>query len=123
MVTLIIALTVILALSKGVADIVSDEPNWSKSIFSRFDISSFWGCKDYTWHRKYRHNKILNYVFSTILVWTSDIWHFANMIGRLSMYSIMCLIPTCDDPIFMVASIAVINTVGFHLFYHYILRR
>lgn len=118
-------------IGKGIADIVSDEPNWKKSIFSKYDINSFWGCKDNTWKRKYRTNKVLNYIFSTILVWTTDIWHFANMINKLGIYlSIffaLMLGYTYDFnglySFFLVTIFAFINILGFHLSYHYFLRK
>jgi hypothetical protein len=70
---------------KAIADTVSNEVTWSKSIFSKNNINSFWGSKDHTWKRKYRENKIKNYLFTTILVWTTDIWHFGNTIRRLGI--------------------------------------
>lgn len=118
-------------LGKGIADIVSDEPNWRKSIFSKFDIESFWGCKDNTWIRKYRKNKITNYLFSTILVWTTDIWHFANMLNKLGVYLgvffAFLIGYTYDFSVIhfflLVVGFAFINILGFHLSYHYFLRK
>jgi hypothetical protein len=68
---------------KAVADTVSNEVSWTNSIFSVYDIESFWGSKDHTWKRKYKEDKILNYLFNTIFVFTTDIWHLANTIRRL----------------------------------------
>jgi hypothetical protein len=118
-------------LGKGIADIVSDEPNWRKSVFSKFPIDSFWGCKDNTWVRKYRENKITNYLFSTIFVWTTDIWHFANMIGKLGTYlSVFFAIligQSYDLNLFQSFLIVVLftffNILGFHLSYTYFLRK
>ena len=118
-------------IGKGIADIVSDEPNWRKSIFSVAKIDSFWGCKDNTWKRKYHKNKILNYLFSTILVWTTDIWHFANMIGKLGIYLSLLfafligsnLQISIVTSILLIVCFAALNILGFHLTYHYFLRK
>ena len=118
-------------IGKGIADIVSDEPNWRKSIFSRYNINGFWGCKDNTWIRKYRKNKVTNYLFSTILVWTTDVWHFANMINKLGVYLSVFFAfligYNYDFSIFhfflLVVGFAFINILGFHLSYHYFLRK
>lgn len=118
-------------LGKGIADIVSDEPNWRKSVFSKFPIDSFWGCKDNTWVRKYRENKITNYLFSTIFVWTTDIWHFTNMIGKLGTYlSVFFAILigqsyelNLSQSFLIVVLFAFFNILGFHLSYTYFLRK
>lgn len=122
MVVLLILSAFLISLGKGIADIVSDEPNWNKSIFSKYPIDSFFGCKDNTWKRKYRDNKLWNYLFSTILVFTTDIWHFANTITKFGWYLGLLSILFLPCNIFLILLHLVINTIGFHLFYHYILR-
>lgn len=116
----------IIALGKGIADIVSDEPNWKKSIFSKYPINSFFGCKDNTWERKYRDNKVLNYLFTTILVWTTDIWHFGNTISKFGYYFgliMVFLLPySFIINLCLILVHVIINTLSFHLFYHRILR-
>jgi hypothetical protein len=88
MVILFLLSAIIIAIGKAIADITSDETNWSKSIFSKYKINSFFGCKDNTWERKYYFkNKTLKYLFSTIFVFTTDIWHLGNFISKVGTYT------------------------------------
>jgi hypothetical protein len=128
MVTFLLILSAfILALGKAVADIVSDEPNWSKSIFSKKPIDSFFGCKDFTWERKYKTNKFWNYLSSTIFVFTSDIWHFANFVSKVGLYLSMGAILMLNNDImtnlYLVILHLIVNTISFHLLYTYLLRK
>lgn len=118
----------LIGIGKAIADIVSDEPNWSKSIFSKKPIDSFFGCKDFTWIRKYRKNKFWNYLFTTILVFTTDIWHFANFISKGGLYLSMGLLLFLNDYNivtngFLVLLHLIINNMTFHLGYTYFLRK
>lgn len=128
MVTIFFILSAFLiSIGKGIADITSDEPNWQKSIFSNWKIDSFFGCKDFTWERKYRQNKILNYLFTTILVFTTDIWHLANFINKIGFYLALLTLPfiqyTITTKLILITIHLSINTILFHLFYHNILRK
>lgn len=128
MVTIFFILSAFLiSIGKGIADITSDEPNWQKSIFSNWKIDSFFGCKDFTWERKYRQNKILNYLFTTILVFTTDIWHLANFINKigfyLTLFSSAFLSYTIIIKLILILLHLLINTIFFHIFYHYLLRK
>lgn len=126
MVTLLILSAILLFTGKGIADITSDKTNWEKSIFSKYKIDGFFGCKDFTYKRKYRKNKILNYLFSTILVWTTDIWHFANSITRMGNYLsvIFAFFLVQETNIFIIMLYYIsTNIIGFHIMYHYILRK
>lgn len=117
----------LISLGKGIADIVSDEPNWTKSIFSKYSIDGFFGCKDMTWQRKYRQNKILNYLFSTIFVFVTDIWHFANFINKFGYYlaitTAIMLPGSLIAKLILVAIHLISVTVLFHISYHKILRK
>lgn len=117
----------LISLGKGIADIVSDESNWSKSIFSKYKIDSFFGCKDMTWERKYRDNKILNYLLTTIFVFVTDIWHFANFINKVGFYlalSMSVLLPgSLVAKLVLVLIHLFFTTVLFHILYHSILRK
>jgi len=113
---------------KSIADIVADVTHWGQSVFNNCDIEGFFGCKDHTWDRKKRKNIYLNYLFSTILVWTTDIWHFANMVSRLGIYISLLgvfLIGTIGlQSIILHMSIYVsVNILFFHLMYTYFLVR
>lgn len=119
---------IIIAIGKAIADITSDETNWSKSIFSKYEINSFFGCKDNTWERKYNFkNKHVKYLFSTIFVFTTDIWHFANFISKVGTY--LSLIIILFIPLnfvillYMVLCHLILNNIAFHLFYHNFLRK
>lgn len=112
---------------KAIADTVSNEVSWANSIFSKNHIESFWGSKDRTWKRKYRENKIMNYLFSTILVWTTDIWHFANTIRRIGIYlgilAALIVNTSLLNELIIVSTYILLNVVGFHLLYTYILKK
>jgi hypothetical protein len=127
MVILFLLSAIIIAIGKAIADITSDEPNWSKSIFSKKPIDSFFGCKDFTWERKYKTNKIWNYLSSTILVFTSDIWHFANFISKVGLYLSLGAILMLNNDIMtnlhLVILHLIVNTISFHLLYTYLLRK
>jgi hypothetical protein len=127
MVILFILSAILISLGKGIADIVSDESNWQKSIFSNYKIDSFFGCKDNTWQRKYRDNKLWNYLFSTILVFTTDIWHLANTISKIGWYlglvSILFLPYGLLINMLLILVHLVLNTFLFHIFYHNLLRK
>ena len=127
MVVLFILSAILISLGKGIADIVSDESNWQKSIFSKYKIDSFFGCKDNTWQRKYRDNKLWNYLFSTILVFTTDIWHLANTISKIGYYlglvSILLLPYSLLLNMLLILVHLGLNTFLFHIFYHNLLRK
>jgi hypothetical protein len=112
---------------KAVADTVSNEVSWTNSIFSVYDIESFWGSKDHTWKRKYKEDKILNYLFNTIFVFTTDIWHLANTIRRLGIYlgilAALIVNTTLLNELIIVSTYILLNVVGFHLLYTYILKK
>jgi hypothetical protein len=112
---------------KAVADTVSNEISWTNSIFSVYDIESFWGSKDHTWKRKYKEDKILNYLFNTIFVFTTDIWHLANTIRRLGIYlgilAALIVNTTLLNELIIVSTYILLNVVGFHLLYTYILKK
>lgn len=118
-------------LGKAISDIVSDETNWRKSIFSKYKIDSFWGCKDNTDHRKYNDNKILEFLFKTILVWLTDIWHLGGAMVRFGTYSsilfsfLLCFYQIVPMNLFLVyyAIFIMINLFGFHFSYHFFLRK
>jgi len=128
MVILFLLSAIIIAIGKAIADITSDETNWSKSIFSKYKINSFFGCKDNTWERKYYFkNKTLKYLFSTIFVFTTDIWHFGNFISKVGTYTsigiILFITYNFYLAVFLLASHILLNNITFHLFYHRFLRK
>ena len=143
---------------KAIADIVSDSSHWYHSIFSKYKIDGFWGSKERTWVRKHKcdcikfrfesknqHlnlaintmisvlNGFLQYLFSTLLVWTTDIWHAANLMNRIGVYLAIlfailvgikyCHILTAQDVVLIVGAFAFLNTLGFHVMYTYVLRK
>lgn len=128
MVILFLLSAIIIAIGKAIADITSDETNWSKSIFSKYKINSFFGCKDNTWERKYYFkNKTLKYLFSTIFVFTTDIWHLGNFISKVGTYTsigiILFITYNFYLAVFLLASHIVLNNITFHWFYHRFLRK
>ena len=128
MVILFLLSAIIIAIGKAIADITSDESNWSKSVFSKYKINSFFGCKDNTWERKYNFkNKTVKYLFSTIFVFTTDIWHFGNFISKVGTYTsigiILFITYNFYLAVFLLASHILLNNITFHLFYHRFLRK
>jgi hypothetical protein len=128
MVTIFLLSAIIIAIGKAIADITSDESNWSKSVFSKYKINSFFGCKDFTWERKYNFkNKTVKYLFSTIFVFTTDIWHFGNFISKVGTYTsigiILFITYNFYLAVFLLASHILLNNITFHLFYHRFLRK
>jgi hypothetical protein len=124
MVTVLFIFSALLvALAKGVEDITADEPNWNRSVFSRWSITGFWGPKDFTWRRKYSSNRLWNLFSTTLFVALSDVWHLANLLRRVGYYLAIATIIFLDQPWLWLGAHLVINTLVFHLAYHYILRK
>lgn len=118
-------------IGKSVADIVSNKTNWRQSIFKKWgDEGSFWGHKAATSSRKDHKNKILNFLFHNPLVFLTDVWHLANTIRRIGIYlsitiaillgSVMTI--NLSSLFWIMSSFILLNIIGFHIFYHYILR-
>lgn len=119
-------------LGKAIADITSNEVHWKESIFSKKNtIDSFWGSKDHTWIRKDYENKLKNTLYHTFLVFTTDVWHLANTLRRIGIYlaiifsmlignaGILNLWQQC----IIILVFIMMNVVGFHVFYQYVLRK
>ena len=87
LIILLICCQLIIGIMKAIADITEHRDNWRVSVFSRYDIQSFFGAKDHTWTRKYSIPK----PFRNILVGTSDIWHLSNTMRTLfwSLYAML----------------------------------
>jgi hypothetical protein len=116
--------SLLLGVSKAVADTVQHFDIWSQSIFSTTLETSFWGPKDHTWIRKDKNNKILNWLYHFPLVWITDIWHFANMIGAMSFVLLFGSIHYNQINIIVIILLFYISrTIGFNLFYHLILKK
>lgn len=115
---------------KAVSDISDNYTVWKTSIFSKHPKDSFFGSKEYSYVRKDHDNFILNYLFHTILVFITDIWHFGNFIRRIGIYMsiiggilIGSIIPvTLFNISLIIGGFIFINIVGFHVFYSFILR-
>jgi hypothetical protein len=129
--SLLILSCCLIFIGKAIADIVSNEVSWNQSIFSDFGSEeSYWGHKDATWVRKDHDNLILNYLFHTIFVFITDLWHTANTLNRIGIYlsvlfSILLgsvITITFWNIFWVLISIISVNVVGFHIFYHYVLR-
>jgi len=118
-------------IGKAIADITSNETSWRDSIFSKYAIDSFFGSKEYTYVRKDHQNQVLNWLFHTILVPFTDIWHLGNSIRRIGIYisNILAMLIGVYFPlnlwngILIIFSFIVLNIIGFHFFYHNILRK
>ena len=119
-------------IGKAISDTTSDETNWHKSIFKNLGaINSFWGAKNKTYKRKDNDNLILNYLLHTILVFTTDIWHLGNTIRRLGIYMslfVSLLLGGNTDlsiihVMIIIGTFILTNVIGFHIMYHYILKK
>ena len=118
-------------IGKAIADIVSNEVHWNQSILSQLGAEdSFWGHKDASWVRKDNNNLILNFLFHTILVFVTDIWHLANTFRRVGIYLSILFSILLGNAVainfnflsWVVLLFISLNVVGFHVFYHYVLR-
>lgn len=130
-------------LGKAISDIVSDETNWKRSIFFRYKIDSYFGCKDNTYHRKYKPiqlksnvgiskyiNQFIAFSYRTLFVFLSDIWHLGNTISRGGYYFALLFAFMIGysyginiiHALLLVCGFAAINIFGFHFFYHWGLR-
>jgi hypothetical protein len=118
-------------IGKAIADVVSNEVHWNQSIFSQWGAEdSFWGHKNATWVRKDHDNYMVNYLYHTIFVFLTDIWHAANTLRRTGIYlSILFSILlgsvitiTALNLFWIILIFISLNVVGFHVFYHYVLR-
>jgi hypothetical protein len=127
MVGLIVSVLLIV-LGKAVADIVSNEVHWKKSVFSRCDDHGFYGAKEFSSARKYKYkDKWYGYLFQTNLVWVTDLWHFANSVQRVGIYIGLLSALTIDafdfcGPLVIILCYAAANIILFHIAYHYLLR-
>lgn len=118
-------LGMIIGFTKAVSDLVSHYDTWSYSIFWGCNPVGFWGPKDRTWKRKQRKNKFLNWLFSTVLVWTTDLWHFSNSINMLCyLGAFFCawMLGQSGEGFYMLLMFPGIRTGWFHVCYHYALR-
>jgi hypothetical protein len=117
-----------LTIGKAISDVVSEEDIWRKSTFSKYNIDSYLGCKDYTWKRKYHTNKIINWLLSNPFVFLTDVWHLGNTFQRLGLYlsivnGILFGLMIPFNVFFICVFIGlyiVFNVIGFHIFYHYL---
>ena len=122
---------VFIFLGKAIADITSNKTSWKDSIFSKNAIDSFFGSKEYTYVRKDHQNPVLNWLFHTILVPFTDIWHLGNSIRRVGIYLAVTFSMTIGNKIespwwfymILILVFILMNVGGFHVFYHYILRK
>lgn len=58
-----------------------------------------WWNPEYSWQNKYRYlykNDFLIWIFSTVLVWTTDAWHFFKMIFLSCFFLVMLLLENRD---------------------------
>lgn len=119
-------------IGKAVADITSNETSWNKSVFSKWGTKdSFWGSKEHTYKRKDKKNKILNWLFHNPLVFVTDVWHCANTLRRIGIYSSVLfgillggvMVIKLKFLFWILLGLIILNVVGFHVFYHIILRK
>ena len=102
---------------KAVADRVQHYDLWEDSIYDRHDVNSFYGPKDHTWIRKYRYasNRFLNFLFTALLVWTTDLWHFANAV---SVAGICISIASYEGQLINIFLFWIVKSLTFNYVYH-----
>jgi len=116
--------SIIIGISKALADITDHSDNWSGSVFSvNHKEDSFFGPKDKTWVRKDNDNKIINWLFHYPLVWLTDIWHLSNSFRTLGYFLVLFGFYNMLDFKFIICLVIHYCTkqLLFNLFYHYIL--
>lgn len=58
---------------------------YNTSIFSQWPNQN-WVNPAFSWRNKWKSkNKIIRYLMSTVLVWTTDMWHFVKMLMLVSI--------------------------------------
>ena len=93
---------IILAFIAVIANIIMDEIRFHwKDTFGLFikEGTKFeqWMNPSKSWTNKYiSSNRILRFIFSTALVWTTDFWHFLKAIILLCVFSIYIFITQND---------------------------
>lgn len=123
--------TFLIFTGKAVADICDNYSVWSTSVFSKFDKGSFFGSKEFTYKRKDHANPIINWLLHNPFVFVTDIWHTANTIRRVGIYSLVVFCTHFGDLInaaiieglYLAIAVAFFNMVGFHLMYHSFLKK
>lgn len=122
----------LIIVGKAIADITADITAWESSIFSKFTSKdSFFGSKDFSYIRKDNPNKIINWLLHNPLVFVTDIWHLANTITRIGIYSSIVfaiflgnlITPNVLNVASIVGSYILMNIFGFHLMFHWVMRK
>jgi hypothetical protein len=118
---------------KAVSDVVDNTPVWEKSIFSNLvsEKTDFFGPKDETWIRKRHPNKLLKFLLSTIFVSLTDVWHLGNLVRHSGVYisilgALLCSLMiefSLEFILLLMGGYILLTLIGFHTFYHYILRK
>lgn len=145
MITSIIAIC--LGFLEAVKEIVTYRSVWKSSIFSsKFKPDSYFGNGEDTHKRKWRYKelantatgikkyyyKTLNYLYTTVFVGLSDVWHGVDTVYKFLLYILFPITFIFMDGI--IASgvfyliqfglfLWLIHSISFHVFYHYILRK
>jgi len=116
--------SIIIGISKALADITDHSDNWNGSVLSvNYKDNSFFGPKDKTWVRKDHNNKIINWLLHYPLVWLTDIWHLSNSFRTLGYFLVLFGFYKMLNFNFITCLLVYYTTkqLLFNLFYHYIL--
>lgn len=100
---MIILSAILLGFFKAVSDCVQHFDVWTQSVFSHFPEESFFGSADKTWKRKHNYKGLLGLFLRNWGVWLTDIWHFSQMAGMLS---VALFIPYYDSDQFALSFLA-----------------
>jgi hypothetical protein len=119
-------LLIICAFLQGIAKSASDSVisfKWHVSYWSRFDVLGFFGISNNQKNQQ-STDAIFNWLYRNLLVWTTDLWHFANMIQMLfqTIGFIIALTVGCSlhDAVIIGLSYWTVRSGTFHVFYHWI---
>lgn len=131
-----IILAAIYGIAKAAAERVVDFYSWSNSVFAfkhhkdttvddlRKESPRFTHPREVSWARKDTGSRFMQKLKHTVLVGTTDLWHFADLICALVAFVLIpasfILAPpvtTILFPILMLGS-WVAYAISFHLFYH-----
>lgn len=133
---LIPILATLVGIAQAAAERVVDFFSWNNSIFAskyptnvtvedlRKESPKFTHPREVSWERKHTGPRWLQTFKSTILVGTTDLWHFGDLVTAVAtLVAIPALVYILDwDNPFQLAAILAgswaVQSLAFHLFYH-----
>lgn len=114
--------TIILVIIIIIANVTQDEIrfHWSRLFGHWFKDGSKleqWFNPNKSWTNKYiSSSRFLTFIFSTVLVWTTDFWHLLKGIIINSIIGIYCIVTGINDIVSTFLIINILWGIGYELF-------